>query len=681
MSDSGDIVTREEAEAPAGSSQYWQLELAAAHKRERVWREERAPKVVERFRDERHRTPGAATVKTNILWSNTEILKSAVIAESAAPDVRRRFGSADAAGRNAALVIERALSWCAEACDMDRAIEAAVDDVLLPGRGCAWVAYEPALAAGEDGEETVVGQDVATQYVYWEDYREGHARTWADMPWVARRHLMTRDELVEAFPEHGARVALTPASAGTGMDDVVMRGEVWEIWDRQRRERVWIAEGYLQILRTDEDPYGLRDFFPCPEPVYAIHNTWNRVPLPLYSQYQDQAAELDRLSDRINNLVEQIKWRGVYDGSEGQNAGLKELASAPDGHFEAVQNWGQFQAKGGLSGVIEAQENKDLVGAVQALFAQREQLMNTIFQITGISDIVRGATDARETKGAQQLKSQFASLRIQRLFKRINRFIRDLFRIKGELIAEHFGQERLAEITQVELPTRAEVRASVQSRIAQGVRQAQAALAQNPERAREVMGQAQQALQALQREVAQTVTWEDVLEVLRSDDKRANKIDIETDQTAFQDAQAEKEARLEFVGVITGLLQQIVPGIEANPSIAPLGKELVLFAARSFKVGRVLEETLEDAFDRIRQTPAPQSPPDPAILEAQAEIEALQAKARIEAQAAQGEMQMKAQGHAQDLEFQRQKGRQELALAAAEWRVRNESTPRSGVPG
>jgi hypothetical protein len=59
---------------------------------------------------------------------------------------------------------------------------------------------------------------------------------------------MTREELEQAFPEHGARVALTrrvegagtgggiPASAGTGMDDVVMRGEVWEVWDRQRRE-------------------------------------------------------------------------------------------------------------------------------------------------------------------------------------------------------------------------------------------------------------------------------------------------------------------------------------------------------------------------------------------------------------------------------------------------------------
>jgi hypothetical protein len=670
MSETGEIVTREDVGKPTGTSQYWQLELGAAHKREKTWREERAPKVVERFRDERDKADATMTVKTNILWSNTEILKSAIISESPSPDVRRRFMTSDKVGRNAALIIERSLSYCADAYDMDRTIECVVDDVLLPGRGVAWVVYEPTLTESDD----IAYQEVRTDYVYWEDYREGHARTWALMPWVARRHTMTRDELEEAFPKHGEKVALTREIDGGPSDDkadVLKRADVWEIWDKGKRERVWVAEGYDTILRTDEDPYTLKDFFPCPEPVYAISNTKNRVPLPLYSQYQDQAKELDRISDRINNLVEQLKWRGVYDAAEGQNAGLKGLATSGDGTFIGVSNWAQFQSKGGLSGVFEAQEHKDLIEAVQALFIQREQLMNTIFQITGISDIVRGATDARETKGAQQLKSQFASLRIQRLFKRLNRFVRDLFRIKGEIIAEHFTQGRLAEMTQVDLPSRQEVEQQFAQAVAQGVQQLQQAVAQNPQGAQQAIQQGQQALSQLQAEKAETVTWEDVLEVLRSDDRRANKIDIETDQTAFQDAQAEKEARLEFVGAMTSMLETMFPAIQANPSIAPFGKELVLFAARSFKVGRVLEETLEDAFDQIQKQPQ-QPAPDPAVMKAEADIKALQAKVQIEGQKAQmdaqmkqqeqaGDMQMRQQEHAMDMESKRL----ELAYDAA----------------
>ena len=51
------------------------------------------------------------------------------------------------------------------------------------------------------------------------------------------------------------------------------------------------------------------------------------------------------------------------------------------------------------------------------------------------------------------------------------------------------------------------------------------------------------------------------------------------------------------------LLQQVIPFAQGQPAVASLAKEMVLFAARGFKVGRTLEEPLEQAFDAIAKMP------------------------------------------------------------------------------
>src|SRR5258708_34522273 len=67
---------------------------------------------------------------------------------------------------------------------------------------------------------------------------------------------------------------------------------------------------------------------------------------------------------------------------------------------------------------------------------------------------------------------------------------------------------------------------------------------------------------------------------------------------------------------------------QGNPALADLAKEFALFGARGFKVARSLEETIEKAFDALKQMPpAPAkgaaAPPDPG--EAQAKMAAEQA--------------------------------------------------------
>jgi len=99
---------------------------------------ERGRKVVERYRDER----GALETrrkKFNILWSNVQVLKPALYGRQPKPQVERRYRDADPVGRTAAMLLERALEYEVEQNpDFSAAMNGAVEDRLLPGRGVAW---------------------------------------------------------------------------------------------------------------------------------------------------------------------------------------------------------------------------------------------------------------------------------------------------------------------------------------------------------------------------------------------------------------------------------------------------------------------------------------------------------------------------------------------------------------
>ncbi len=76
-----------------------------------------------------------------------------------------------------------------------------------------------------------------------------------------------------------------------------------------------------------------------------------------------------------------------------------------------------------------------------------------LYEITGISDIVRGQTSASETATAQQIKGQFATLRLDNNQKDVARFSKDLVVIMTEVIAKHFSLDTIKQVSGVKLMT------------------------------------------------------------------------------------------------------------------------------------------------------------------------------------------------------------------------------------
>lgn len=636
----------DKVERLAGS---WISEIDAALKREDTWRTQ-GKKVVQRYRDERDAK--ATDNRVNILWANTEVLKSALYARTAKPDVRRRFPDAkrgNTASRYAAETVERGLIYCADAYDVDTPIMGAVEDSLLPGRGVIWVSYDPEI----EGEE-IVEQALKLEYVYWEDFCHGLARRWCDVPWVARRHGMRKSEFDAKFPNVTQLKGFTAdyeiedaggKKAETSEKDKFV--EVWEVWNKATKERLYVARGYREVLKADEDPLGLTGFFPCPQPLYSVTTTDRLTPEPEFRLYQDQANELDNVSNRISKLIEQLRWRGVYDAGMPESDVLKNIASAGDGEFLPHQNFQAIRDKGGIDAAFGFMPIDRIIMVVRDLYTQRAQMIQTIYEITGISDIVRGATDPRETKGAQQLKAQFGSMRMQRRQRDVQRFIRDAYRMKAEIIAEHFTQETLAEITALDLPTKQEqamLRMRQMTAALPAPSPAQAPMQAPPMAAggapAPMQGGAppapQQPPQAMpqqqppqmggnvipmpqrapsengprtQTDRATGATWEDVMAILRSDKMRGYRIDIETDSTVMEDAQTQKAERTEFMAAFQTAMAGAYQAAIAAPMTLPLIKESVLFLMRTYKVGRSMEQQVEDVFDELAENP-PAPPPE-----------------------------------------------------------------------
>jgi hypothetical protein len=450
---------------------FWNSQLKLAERTDEDWIK-RGRQAVDRYRDERDQNEARAS-KYNVLWSNVETLKPVLYGRTPEPDVARRHKDQhDAVASLGAQILETALDYENDIEEFDAVMQQVVEDRLLPGRGVARVFYEPEFGEEEEDQDaepdeegnqptfqSVTNERAPVRYVFWEDYRETPARTEGEIWWKAYRVFMTRDELVERFgSEIGKKVTLDYTPSGVHavaseaqwgpLADMFKKATVWEIWDRKRKEAVWIAKAWSDApLDSQDDPLELPDFFPSPPALRATTTNEQRVSVNDYVEYQDQAMELDTLTARIDRLTRALKVSGVYAGSEKMT--LQQLVDdSSENKLIPVEDWTGFAGdKGGLNGLIQWLPVEQIARVLIQLYDARERTLRIIYQTTGIADILRGETNPIETLGAQQLKTQFATRRITRAQKDVARFARDLLRLKGAVMARHFMPETLSRMS------------------------------------------------------------------------------------------------------------------------------------------------------------------------------------------------------------------------------------------
>jgi F0F1-type ATP synthase membrane subunit b/b' len=593
--------------------------------------EARTKKIIRRYRDDTRSASGNDTAKFNILWSNVQTLIPAVYSKMPKADVSRRFGDNDPIGRVASILVERALDFEIEHyTDFRSTMRYAVEDRFLGGRGVAWVRYEPHVVqvpgmpeSPEDGLQVTEDADEAetkdytagqvepmeqieyecapTDYVHWADFGHSVARTWEEVTQVWRWVYMTKDALVERFGEEAARnIPLDsgpdPLSNYASNQREYTRAKICELWDKETAKVYWFSKQGNKFIDVRDDPLELEQFFPCCKPLYSTMTSDSLVPVPDFVLYQDQANELDILSDRIDGLVKSLRVRGVYDSSV---PALQRLLTEGDNNtLIPVDKWMAFSEKGGLKGAIDLLPLDTLANALLQCYRARQEIKQQIYEITGLSDILRGASQASETATAQQIKGQFASLRLRSMQEEVALFASDLIRLKAQIICTKFQPQTI------------------------------------------LMYAGASQLQPVDQQMIPQA-----LALIKDKPLRNFRIEVAADSLVQLDEAAMKRERTEFIGAFAGFLQQAMPVAQASPEMTPVLMEIMKFGVSAFKSSQQLEGVIDQALDQIKEKMAqPQQPkPNPEMMKLQAQQQADQMRVQADMQVAQAKAQFEAQ--------------------------------------
>lgn len=582
--------------------------------------------LMRRYRDERALTlqgrhRGHKDRRFNVFYANTQTILPTLYKNQPKPVVERTWRDRDPVARAGSQIMQRSLVTSLDDYDFHGEMKDVVFDLATLSRGQARVRYTPLFEKRSDTDENgdtveteeVVFEDVQMEYVYWRYFSHAPARKWKDVRWVKFTEFLTRAELVERFGDIGKTVPLDTMPEdmrskpggeviiNNPAGEFLKKAEVWEIWNRDDRKVYFIAKEHPEPLDIADDPLELKNFFPCPKPLYGVMTNDSLIPIPGVLQYLDQADEMDWLTTRIHALQKSIKVRGAYAGEKKEE--LTQIFKG-ENTLVAVEGWAQFQEKGGLGKLIEWVPLDIIVTALNALLAARDKVKQEIFEISGISDVVRGATDPRETFGAQELKGDFASLRLQTDQDDVAEFARDMLRLKAEVIAGVFGDDTIRTMSgwdQLLTDSEPLTGEGVQSGAAAGPGQPgqpQTSQGQPLQPGAETLGAGgfgDPQLQMMQKRASHELLFNNAMRLLRVDVLRDFRVNVETDSTIAFDEAREREDRISFLKNVSVFMKEVVGFVQAVPEAAPLAFDLLEFSVRSFRIGRDLEESFETA--------------------------------------------------------------------------------------
>ena len=306
-----------------------------------------------------------------------------------------------------------------------------------------------------------------------------------------------------------------------------------------------------------EDTLHLSGFFPCPKPIMATLANNGVIPVPDYVEIKSLLDELDGVNSRMRLTMQALKVSGCYDNS------FPELANILDKDVTLISlnDFDKLKDAGGLRGIIDFAPIEQYISALQVLAERRQVLINSIYEVTGVSDIMRGASNSHDTATAVVKKTNFGTLRNQDRQNDMQRFLKDLLRLKAEIICEQFSPDTLASFVIYENE-------------------------QNPQLVQQAVN------------------------LLKTQKLRDMSIDLETD-CSF-DREKQEENILNVLAHINEMVNQSFALISQQPALLPLYRQMIEAAVATLGNARQFENVLEDVFNKISvELNAPDAPHKP----------------------------------------------------------------------
>jgi len=630
----------------------------------------------------------------DLFWASFEVLKPAVYARPPAPVVAPLFSDNRPILNVTGELLERAATSVFTHNETHSVMRELRDDVLFAGRGVPWVRYE-----SEGGK-----QWICVEHVDRRDVLHDTARYWHEVGWVARRVWMTRRDMTARFKrlrkEDWDQIKFNGPSRSEGEREE-LRGKcgVWEVWHRADNKVYWVVEGCDRTLDESAPFLQLSGFFPCPKPAYGTLQRRRLIPVPDWERYATHFRKISDLTGRIYCLLDAVRMKGLIAAGGDVGDAVEQVRRSDDDSILVPVPAAALQGHGELVVWLPL---KDVAEAISGLVEARRQLIEDFYQLSGISDIMRGATEASETLGAQRLKSQYGSVRVQEKVYELQSVAADLGKIVAEIIADKFSEKSVLEISQMELPTSADLEkrikeiegaakeelAGFDAQARERIQQAMIKAQQSGERVdpSQFEGQIEQARNAIISKYADMlaeaqaiVPIDAVVKLLRDDRARNFAFNIASDSTVLQDELAVQEQRNNFLTTFANASQALAGVAMQGEAGANLAAEMLKWVLSAHRAGRTLSSAIDEFVKQapqIAQQQAEDGGEMAAVAEAQKKLaEAEMAKAQAQMQKVQAdaaydqadmqrkmaEMHQKAQKDQMDFEAQMAKLQQDAA--------------------
>lgn len=512
--------------------------------------------------------------KTNIFWSSIETLKPFLYFKAPKIYVDRKSKQSNPVEAAAAHILEKALEWDLEQFDFDSVVKYARNDFLLSGCGVLYEKYTPLLKKiavdAENVAEVIDGEKIETVYIDPVDFIADSEKVgiWENCSWVARVINMTKDEVIAQFGEKFAKYI------DEGKDKEDKNTKVYEIWDKVGKQVLYFCRDFKgEILKKTNLP-DLESVLPLPKPIFCTLTNDSLIPVPDYSEIKAMLDELDGINNRMRLTMQALKVSGCYDNA------FPELANILDKDVAllSLSDFDKLKEAGGIAGIIDFMPIQQYIDTLATLAQQRQDVTAQIYEVTGVSDIMRGNSDPSETATAVTKKTNFGTLRNQDRQNDMQRFITDLLKIKAEMICELFQNDTLAQFAGNYDP--------------------------------------QIAMQAIA--------------LLRQDKIRNLIVGVETDTSFNQDN--EQENILNAVKIVNELITMSFQFVSAQPALLPLYKQMVESVIVTLPNTRQFEPVIDDVFNKIAQDLAQPDDNNGQDAELQIKAQSEMAKTQLQAQ-------------------------------------------------
>ncbi len=599
-------------------AKYWQGQISSAKSDNKTFLSD-AKDCIEAYQKEK---------SYNIFYSNVNVLEANLLSNSPKPDIQRRFLKKLESQKlkyntylEVAKVSEGCISYYSDIANLQKSFKKTIHNSVKVGRGVDWVEYQPVIETSQEGGKVVADRKLLVKSLSYKEFMCSSAEDWDSVWWVARRHLLSKEDLRKRFNYDAKEDELNFEGV---KETSQKRAEIWEVWDKTEKKRHFVLNSGIEnkYLESQDDPYKLEEFFPC-SAIAWLTDKESVIPIPEYKVYRKKAIELNYVSKKSDDLEEAVKLVVI---TANQNKDItSEISDAKNGAVISI-NMADPTGNKNVANMLTAIPVDGALNVMAHCETKKEELKRDIYDITGISDLMRGVSESNETATAQKIKGVFGSLRFQNRQKTVQQHIKKIYSIMTEIICEHWDEKTMSEITCTYLPT-AEEKQDIMMR----EQQFQVMSQQNPQLVES--GQIQPVAEEEKNKLEQP-TWNDIISIMRNDKLRNFTIDIETTSTVFDDKVAQEQAINSLMQTYVNVVSQGITLQDENliKGFIPMAKATLTNNKAGRAMTMQIEEALEGAYKSIEETKKQPPQPSPDMLKIQLEQQKMQMEQQYKAQ-------------------------------------------------